>query len=169
MSNKQLAGLFESSQKKKQEAMLKTEKAIAKLVDNRQKITIRAVAREAGVSVSYIYKYPELAYKIQTLREQQKYSSKRDDKGNLSRDNRLQTLEQQNIELKQELENLKLRVSQLNRNDKTPKDLRQKNLQLGTENAQLKKELRYTRKNLQEARDFILNQARNNFSSDMKF
>ena len=74
MSDKQIVGLSKTSQKKKQEALVKTEEAIARLIQSNSKITIRSVAREARVSVSYIYKYPELAYKIQRLREQQKYS-----------------------------------------------------------------------------------------------
>lgn len=169
MSDKQLTGLFKTSQKKRQETLLKTEKAIAKLVDNQQKITVRSVAREAGVSVSYIYKYPELAYKIQTLREQQKYTPKKGDKNNLTRDNRLHTLEQQNSELKQELEDLKLHLNQLEQSDKTPSDLQQENCQLAIENAQLKKELQHTRKNLQEARDFILEQAHKNSLDEIKY
>jgi len=166
MSKKQLAGLLNTSQKKKQDTLLKTEKAIAKLVDNQQKITIRSVAREAGVSVSYIYKYPELAYKIQTLREQQKYSPKRDDKSNFNRDNRLHTLEQQNSKLKQELENLTFYLNQLEKSDKSPQDLQQENLKLATENSQLKKELKFTRKKLQETRSFILEQAHKNLLSE---
>jgi len=162
MLDKQLKGLLQNSQKKKQDALLNTEKAITKLIDSQQKITIRAIAKEAGVSVSYIYKYPELAYKIQTLREQQKYAPTRGDKSNLNRDNRLHHLEQQNKELKLELEELNFHLKQLKKIDKSSEDLHQKNLQLTTENSQLKKELHHTRKNLQEARDFILEQARKN-------
>ena len=68
MLDKQIAGLHIASQRKKQETLLKVEKAIADLLDSKQKITVRFVAKEAGVSVSYIYKYPELAYSIQKLR-----------------------------------------------------------------------------------------------------
>ena len=74
MLDKQTAGIAKASKRKKEESLLRTEKAIALLIEQNQKITVRSVAREAGVSVSYIYKYPELAYKIQRLREQQKYS-----------------------------------------------------------------------------------------------
>jgi hypothetical protein len=74
MNNKQLAGLNKFSIKKSKEALTRTEEAITTLTNKEQQITIRAVAREAKVSVSYIYKYPELAYKIQRLKEQQKYN-----------------------------------------------------------------------------------------------
>ena len=52
--HKRLSGLSQASQIKKQQALEKTEKAIAKLASNKENITIRSVAREAGVSISYI-------------------------------------------------------------------------------------------------------------------
>lgn len=160
MSEKQLKALAKSSQKKKQEALSKTEKAIARLVNKKHKITIRAVAREAGVSVSYIYKYPELSYRIQTLREQQKYSPNKGDKSHLNADNYLKTLEQKNTELLQETEYLKGYVSKIKiaSGNKSLDHLQQENVQLRTENEQLKRELEYTRINLLEAREFILSQ-----------
>ena len=58
MVSKKLLGLSRASNKKKQESLLRTEQAIAKLSQENRKITVRLVAKEAGVSVSYIYKYP---------------------------------------------------------------------------------------------------------------
>ncbi len=72
-SKKRTAGLKEASEKKKQIALVRTHQAIDNLVQTKQKITVRSVAREAGVSVSYLYKYPEISYRIQSLRDAQKY------------------------------------------------------------------------------------------------
>lgn len=152
MSDKQIAALTKASQKKKQEAFEKTEKAIANLIAQKQKITIRSVAREAGVSVSYIYKYPELAYKIQTLREQQKYSN---EPAAINLEQRLQTLEQEKVKLIQEIEQLKANLETVKVGSNT-KSLQAENLRLYTENLQLKRELEFTQQNLQEAREFIL-------------
>ena len=109
MVHKKISGLNRTSQKKKQDALEKTEKAIAILVKKRQKITIRSVAREAGVSVSYIYKYPELAYKIQRLREQQRYSLIAKDSKHLQQDE-TEKLLSENIKLKLEVEELRGRA-----------------------------------------------------------
>lgn len=154
MSNKQLAGLNQASLKKRTDALIRTEKAITKLINKQQQITIRSVAREANVSVSYIYKYPELAYKIQRLREQQKYS--------LVASNQLakktEPLQVKNTELKQEIAELRIIIEQGNKGGNKLEDLQAENLKLVKENLRLKKELEYTLQNLQEARAFILEQ-----------
>jgi hypothetical protein len=154
MLDKQVIALTQASQKKKQIALEKTEKAIANLITKKQKITIRAVAREAGVSVSYIYKYPELAYKIQTLREQQKYNLEKNDYTAIDLEQRIQILEQEKVEFIQEIEQLKANLETVKVGDNSVK-----NLQI--ENQQLKQELEYTKQNLQEAREFILSRGYN--------
>ena len=160
MSDKQLTGLSTASEKKKQEALLKTEIAIASLVKNERKITIRAVAKEAGVSVSYIYKYPELAYKIQRLREQQKYSLVVQNKSSTIDIKEIETLKQNNIDLTQKVTKLEAIIERFKSGKNTVKSLREENIQLATENIQLKKELEYALESLQSARQFILEQGR---------
>ena len=160
MSNKQLTGLSTASEKKKQEALRKTEIAIASLVKNERKITIRAVAKEAGVSVSYIYKYPELAYKIQRLREQQKYSLVVQNKSSTIDIKEIETLKQNNIDLTQKVTKLEAIIERFKSGKNTVKSLREENIQLATENIQLKKELEYALESLQSARQFILEQGR---------
>ena len=73
MSDKRAAALAIASQKKQQVALAKTERAITYLAENKFKITVRSVAKIAGVSVSFLYKYPEIIYRIHTLKEKQKY------------------------------------------------------------------------------------------------
>lgn len=64
--------LVAAAELKKKEAIEKTEKAIAKLSSRGEEITFRSIAQQAGVSVSYLYKYEELKDRIKHLREQQK-------------------------------------------------------------------------------------------------
>lgn len=156
MSDKKLIGLSNSSQKRKQESLQKTEKAIAKLIEQKQKITIRSVAREARVSVSYIYKYPELAYKIQKLREEQKYSLVKSDRSNHNIAKKVEKLQQEKAELIQEITELRAIVDRKKTGENLLEDLKTENMQLAAENQQLKRELKYTKQNLQEAREFIL-------------
>lgn len=161
MPNKQVAALSKASKKKQQEALAKTEKAIAILVTEKQKITIRSVARQAGVSVSYIYKYPELSYKIQTLREQQKYdldiSKPNQSHSFVNLENRIKILEQEKAELTQRIEQLQASNITVDTRKNSLRELQTENKQLQVENQQLKLELEYSHKNLQEAREFILN------------
>ena len=158
MSDNYLTGLSAASQKKKQEALDKTEKAIAVLSSNRQKITIRSVAREAGVSVSYIYKYPELVYKIHKLKEQQKYSLTVAQKAAMIDEKQVEKLREENRQLRQKIVELEAVIERAKAVKNNLKDLRTENIQLTTENIQLKKELEYTLDNLQSARQFILEQ-----------
>ncbi len=162
MLGKQLTGLSNASKKKKRESLLKTEKAIAKLIAQKQKITIRSVAREAGVSVSYIYKYPELSYKIQKLREQQKYNLQKRERPSENVDRQVQKLQQEKAELIQEITELRAIIDRRKTGENSLEDLKAENVQLVTENRQLKKELQYTKQNLQEAREFILREGCNN-------
>ena len=156
--SKKISGLQQASKQKKLEAWLKTQQAIAKLTDRQQKITVRSVAREAGVSVSYIYKYPELAYSIQKLREQQKYSTVKSDRPTSNTKKQLELLQQEKSELVKELAELKASIELADTGKKTAKCLQAENIKLVLENQQLKQELEYTRKNLQEAHEFILSQ-----------
>ena len=157
MLDKRVAGLRIASEKKKQGALLKTKKAIAFLVDSKQKVTVRSVAKQAGVSVSYIYKHPEIAYSIQRLREQQKYSLEKREKPTEDVGERIKLLQQERDKLAEELNRLKASIEQAN-SKKIAKHLQAENIKLTIENQQLKQELEYTRQNLQQARQYILSQ-----------
>ena len=63
--------LVKAALAKKEDATERLEKAIKKVVDSGETITFRAVAETAGLSVSYLYKYPEIKNKIAHLRSQQ--------------------------------------------------------------------------------------------------
>jgi len=158
--HKRLSGLSQASQIKKQQALEKTEKAIAKLASNKENITIRSVAREAGVSISYIYKYPELSYKIQRLREQQKYTLVVNKSKRNKDSKKTEILKQKIKELTLENEKLKAIIERTKTGKKNIKELKSENIQLAQENIRLQKELEYTLQNLQSAREFILEQGR---------
>ncbi len=66
-----IAKLDAVQQQRKQDCLDRTEKAISKLLQNNERISFGAIARIANVSVSYLYKYPEIKERIQDIRDQQ--------------------------------------------------------------------------------------------------
>jgi hypothetical protein len=60
-----------TQQNRKEETLNKVNKAIERLQKTGAKINFQTIAREANVSVPYLYKYPELKERIQSLRQQQ--------------------------------------------------------------------------------------------------
>jgi hypothetical protein len=158
MREKQLSGLNKASHQKRQEALIRTEKAIAILVKKQQRITIRSVAREAQVSVSYIYKYPELAYKIQCLREQQKYDLVANNQIAKKVDHQVELWKIEKAALKQENTKLRAIIERAKARANNPEDLKSANLHLATENLRLKQELEFALLSLKEAREFIFEQ-----------
>lgn len=68
---RRIAALSNAALEKKRLATEATDKAIGNLTSLNQSITVANVARLAGVSTSYIYKYPELKERIDSLRNQQ--------------------------------------------------------------------------------------------------
>lgn len=156
MADNRLEGLNRASQKKKQSAEFRTKEALKKLIDSGEKITIRSVARKAGVSVSYIYKYPELTYKIQRAKERQKYSSSSSDRHVSNALPKSEQLQQENAKLIGEIEALKTHIIQNKNSNSDLEKLQQENIQLTAENLRLQQELNYTRQKLHEARGFIL-------------
>ncbi len=173
MTDKRIEALTKAAAQKKQEALEKTEKAIQELIKKKHKITIRSVAREADVSVSYIYKYPELSYRIQTLREQQKHypvkpqspSSKSHQVITTQLRNRIKILEHEKEELSKEIKILAANVYEMNKSENSVERLKAENIQLKGEVKSLEEELNFVKKQLSEARDFILNQGYKNKSN----
>ncbi|MBF2018481.1 MAG: hypothetical protein IGS23_25460 [Rivularia sp. T60_A2020_040] len=151
-----IARLSAASEQKKQDALNATQKAIRKLQQQGKVISFNAVAREAEVSTSYLYKYPELKNKIAKLREEQKRSgrkipvasdnSKNRIIGHLKK--RIMELEQQITNLRQANQSLAGRVFELEEYENTVQRFREHNQKLSTqieklseENSQLKNKL----------------------------
>lgn len=173
MSDKRIEALKLAAEKKKQDALEKTERAIQVLIEKNQKITIRSVAREAGVSASYIYKYPELAYKIQTLRERQKYNhvkplapSSTNQKIATQLRDRLKIVEREKAELVEKIESLTTNIDEMSKSRNSIDRLKAQNIELLTENQKLKKQLRYFENEIAQLRDFILQQGYKDIRED---
>jgi predicted RNase H-like nuclease (RuvC/YqgF family) len=66
-----IAKLDAVQQQRKQDCLDRTEKAISKLLQNNERVSFGAIARIANVSVSYLYKYPEIKERVQDIRNQQ--------------------------------------------------------------------------------------------------
>lgn len=144
-----IARLSAASEQKKQDALIATEKAIRKLQKEGKVITFKAVAREAQVSTSYLYKYSELKEKIAKLREEQRRSGKRvipvasDNSKNriithLKR--RIKDLEQEITQLRQANESLAGRAFELEEYENTVERFRKHNEKLNTEIERLAEE-----------------------------
>lgn len=71
-----IAALKGAAERKRQDALERTNQAIKKLVREGRKITFTSVAGAAGVSVAYLYKYDDLKERIGHLKTQQETNSK---------------------------------------------------------------------------------------------
>lgn len=71
-----IAALKAAAVAKQQRAAESLDKAINKLVKNNEPMSFANVAREAGVSISYLYKYPDVKARVLELRNQQQQIGK---------------------------------------------------------------------------------------------
>ncbi|MDJ0578375.1 MAG: DUF6262 family protein [Xenococcaceae cyanobacterium MO_234.B1] len=78
--NKRITALKNAAEDKRKFCSEATDKAIIKLINANKPLTIANVAREAGVSTSYIYKYPDLKERIQSLKNKQNFNHRPDKK-----------------------------------------------------------------------------------------
>lgn len=76
-TERKIEALKEATDRKRQEALDKTNAAIAKLLKEDKRINFPTVAKEAGVSVTYLYKYDDLKERINHLRKQQEETIKK--------------------------------------------------------------------------------------------
>lgn len=63
--------LKKTQESRKQDCLLRVDKAIERLQKIRAKINFHTIAKEANLSVSYLYKYSELKQRISQIRSQQ--------------------------------------------------------------------------------------------------
>jgi hypothetical protein len=71
-----IAALKAAAVAKQQRAAENLDKAINQLVKNNEPMSFANVARSAGVSISYLYKYPEVKARVLELRNQQQQARK---------------------------------------------------------------------------------------------
>jgi cell division protein ZapA (FtsZ GTPase activity inhibitor) len=152
MSNDaKIAALKSAAEQKKQQAAENLEKAIRKLAQDNQPITFATVARVAGVSVSYLYKYPEIKERIDSLRKQQIKAGKPTQPQKASDDSkaviiyqlrgRIKQLEAEVAGLRRVNEGIAGRLYHLQGADDLAERLKVENIQLKAENSELKRQL----------------------------
>lgn len=163
---KRIAALNETQEQRKQECLEKTEKAIVKLSQINQKLSFANIAREAKVSISYLYKYPEIKDRIQHLRNQQERGSKpvqpqlRSDKssqviiGQLR--DRIKSLEGEKKELTRQNEALTGRLYVMGNTQDLLDRLKAENRRLSEQNQQLRAELESTQRDLHDCQQSLV-------------
>lgn len=152
MSNDaKIAALKSAAEQKKQQAAENLEKAIHKLNQENQPITFASVAREAGLSVSYLYKYPEIRERIESLRKQQLKAGKPTEPQKASDNSkaviiyqlrdRIKQLEAEITGLRSVNEGIAGRLYHLQGADDLAERLKLETAQLKSENSELKRQL----------------------------
>lgn len=102
---------------RKQETKVKVEAAIKRLTSKMEKINFNSVAKEAGISKTTLYKYPEYKNRINSFRNQQQVNITENDIDrsqvvvNEYLKNQLDKLTAENSILKQENKKLKRNIS----------------------------------------------------------
>lgn len=144
MHERNIEGLQESAKQRSQEALKRTNEAINSLVKEGKAITFQSVAKAAGVSVAYLYKYDSLKQRIDQLRKQQfpikglpsKQPASDDSKMAIIKTlkERIRKLEAENKELRDHIEVAQGLAMQV-------PDLKQQLESLKTENLELKRQL----------------------------
>ncbi len=163
---KRIAVLNATQEQRKQEYLERTEKAIAKLSQTNQKLSFANIAREAKVSISYLYKYPEIKEQIQQLRNQQEQAAKpvqpqlRSDKssqviiGQLR--DRIKSLEWEKKELKKQNEALTGRLYTMGSTQDLLDRLKAENRRLNDENKQLRADLESIQRDLNDCQQRLV-------------
>ena len=152
MSNDaKIAALKTAAEEKKQRAAENLEKAIRKLSQANKSITFANVARVAGLSVSYLYKYPEIKERIETLRKQQLRAGKPTEPQKASDNSkatiiyqlreRIKQLEAEITGLRRVNEGIAGRLYHLQGAEDLAERFKIENVQLKTENSELKRQL----------------------------
>ncbi|NBD16736.1 MAG: hypothetical protein GVY04_11540, partial [Cyanobacteria bacterium] len=132
-----------------------------------QKINFQTVAHVANVSTAYLYKYPEIKHRIQTLRDQQKNQPKPKKAPSASDDSKsviIYNLREENKKLKGQIEQFRKanesltgRLYQLQESSNLAERLKVENARLVEENKRLQSELTSTREELEECKTELRN------------
>lgn len=151
-AERKIEALREATDRKRQEALDKTNAAIARLLKDGKRINFPTVAQEAGVSITYLYKYDELKDRINHLRKQQEASVKKPVTPQLASDKskqvmlnqlreRVKQLEVDNQELRNKNEAVYGQLYKLQSNQRETEGLRAENTRLKIEIASLKEQV----------------------------
>ena len=165
--NRKIEALQEAAEQKKREASERVEKALQQMLKQNQKINFQTVAHVANVSTAYLYKYPEIKQRIQTLRDQQKNQPKPKKAPSASDDSKsviIYNLREENKKLKGQIEQFRKaneslagRLYQLQDSSNLAERLKAENARLVEENKRLQSELTSTREELEECQTELRN------------
>ena len=107
-------GLRQSAQKKRQEAIKRTDQGIRQLIKEGRSVNFKAVSEVSGVSTAWLYQQPEIKERIEELREQvneKKPTSAKRKLSDISKDaiikalkERIKEVETENKELRSQIE-----------------------------------------------------------------
>lgn len=107
-------GLRSSAEKRHQEARIRTDEAIHRLIRDRKPINFNTVSETAGVSTAFLYKQDDIRRRIEQLRGQQRsqamQTKKPTDVSSDSKDAIIETLRARIRKLAEENKNLKQQV-----------------------------------------------------------
>lgn len=152
MSNDlKIAALKAAAEHKKQRAANNLEQAIRQLTQENQPVTFASVARNAGLSVSYLYKYPEIRERIDSLRKQQLFAGKQTEEKKASDNSkaviiyqlrdRIKQLEVEITGLRRVNEGIAGRLYYLQGADDLAERIKVENTQLKLDNSELRRQL----------------------------
>lgn len=155
------------AEQRKEECLDTTEKAITKLLKTNERISFGSVAREAGVSVSYLYKYPEIKERIQNLREQQRKGVQKLTRPQTASEkskqviidqlrNRIKTLEGERQEQEKKIQVMSGRLYEMGRDLDLVDRLKAENSRLNDESKQLRGELKSTQNELNDCQQRLI-------------
>ena len=162
-----IAKLQAAQQQRKQDCIDRTEQAISKLLKNNERISFGNIAREANVSVSYLYKYPEVKERIQYIRDQQVKNAKKLTRPQTASEKskqviikqlreRIKTLEYEKKELKKQNEKMTGELYMIGKKIDLFDSIKQENLRQAEKIKELKVTLELTSKELSVCQNELL-------------
>ena len=157
-----IAKLNATQQQRKQDCIDRTEKAIFKLLQNNVRISFGAIAREANVSLSYLYKYPEIKEHIQEIRNKQVKEARKLTRPQTASEKskqviiqklreRIKVLEYEKKELKKQNEKITGQLYQIGRKLDGLDRVKEETIRQSSEIKKLKAELEFTKNKLAES------------------
>lgn len=164
---KRVEVLNAAQEQRKKDCFERTEKAILKLIQNNEKLSFSAISREAGVTISYLYKYPEIKERVQHLRKQQIERVEKPTKPQTASEkskqtiieqlrDRIKTLEWERKQQEKNIQAITGRLYEMGRNIDLIDSLRAENSRLNDEKKQLRKELESTRNELNDCQQRLI-------------
>ncbi len=144
MIERDVSGLKNHAQKKREESFQKLDSAIKQLIENKEKINFNTVAKASGLSKAWLYKEKEVKARIQHLREQslkEKRIPQKQKPSDASKDAIIKTLKARIKKIDAENKAIKSQLEVVYGQLLSQKELQQKLERLETENIKLKDKL----------------------------